>query len=367
MSTRPTLTRLTHVRPGSEELETIADALSGARKIVAIAGAGISTAAGIPDFRSSGGLYANGALFEEAAFFDSRRAQLLKTALRIRDRAADCEPTETHRWLASLRRKLLRCYTQNVDMLEAKAGLVTGLGRRFDCVPLHGSLSNLKCHLCHERYEWQDYRRHIEDYIIEDSDTKDGNDEDELTLPLPCPRCNFRFEARKEAGMRLPPIGQLRPSMVMLDETHPQGEEIAHLTRGDELSSPDLLLVLGTSLKVDGPKNLLRQFVRPVRGQGGKIIYVNKSKPPSDCSALIDYWVQWDVDKWVRDLKGRQGQSRTGMRRGSTRRAPRRDRTCGASRRDRILSPKTRTLPDFGDIGAPQEPFGSRGNPIPLD
>ncbi|KAK0621234.1 hypothetical protein B0T17DRAFT_617706 [Bombardia bombarda] len=126
------------------------------------------------DFRSAGGLYADGALFEEAAFIDSRRAQLLKTALRIRDRAADSEPTETRRWLASLRCKLLRCYTQNVDMLEAKAGLVTGLGRRFDCVPLHGSLANLKCHLCHEAYEWQDYRCHIEE-----SDTEDGYGEDD--------------------------------------------------------------------------------------------------------------------------------------------------------------------------------------------
>jgi NAD-dependent histone deacetylase SIR2 len=274
---------------------------------------------------------------------------------------------ETHKWLASLRRKLLRCYTQNVDMLKAKAGLVTGLGRRFDCVPLHGSLANLKCHLCHEAYEWEDYRCHIEDYIAEDCDTEDGNDEDDLTLPLPCPRCNFHFEARKEAGMRLLPIGQLRPSMVMLDEIHPQGEEIAHLIRGDELSSPDLLLMLGTSLEVDGPKKLLRQFVRPVRRQGGKIIYVNRLKPPSDCSTLIDYWVQWEVDEWVRDLKGRQDQSGTGMRRGSARGMPRKDRVCRASRRDRILLPKTRILPDFGDIGGPPELPGTRGNPVLLD
>ena len=64
--------------------------------------------------------------------------------------------------------------------------------------------------------------------------------------------------------MQLLPIGQLRPGMIMLDETYPQGGEIVHLARGDKLASPDLLLVLGTSLKVDGPKRLLRQFAWPV-------------------------------------------------------------------------------------------------------
>jgi thiamine pyrophosphate-dependent acetolactate synthase large subunit-like protein len=45
MTRRPTLIRLT---PGSQELQTIADTLSHARKVLVIAGAGIITAAGIP-------------------------------------------------------------------------------------------------------------------------------------------------------------------------------------------------------------------------------------------------------------------------------------------------------------------------------
>ncbi|KAJ2970097.1 hypothetical protein NUW58_g9802 [Xylaria curta] len=140
----------------------------------------------------------------------------------------------------------------------------------------------------------------------------------------------------RQLGKRLLPIGQLRPSMVMLDEANPKGEEIAYLAHIDELARPDLLLVLGTSLKVDGPKRLLRQFARSIRRQGGKVIYVNLSKPPSDCSAFVDYWVEWVIDEWVRDLKARQGQPGTGIRRGRARRAPR-------------------------------GPLGSKGNPIPLD
>lgn len=107
-------------------------------------------------------------------------------------------------------------------------------------------------------YEWQDYRSDIKDYNIKGYNTEDGNNKDELTLPLSYRQCNIRFKARKAAGMQLLPVGQLRPGMVILNETHPQGEEIANLIRGDKLSSPDLLLMLGISLKVDGPKKLLR-------------------------------------------------------------------------------------------------------------
>lgn len=99
-------------------------------------------------------------------------------------------------------------------------------------------------------------------------------------------------------------IGQLMLSMIMLDQVHPEGEEITHIACCDELSHPDLLLVLGTSLKVEGLKRLVRQFVRPVKGHGGKVIFVNQTKPPSDFNGPIDCWVQWEVvDEWVQDLK----------------------------------------------------------------
>ena len=172
---------------------------------------------------------------------------------------------------------------------------------------MHGSLANLECHLCHEAYQWDDYRRDIEDHKMEE-----GGEDD--CLRLPCPRCNGRCEARKKAGMRPLPIGQLRPSMIMLGQAHPDGDEIAHLARCDGSAGPDLLLVLGTSLKVDGPKRLFQQFARRVRKQAGKVIYVNLSEPPSKCSTFIDYWVKWDVEEWVQDLKGKQDHPGTRVR-----------------------------------------------------
>src|SRR3569833_1007907 len=170
-------------------------------------------------------------------------------------------------------------------MLETKADLTTGLGQRFNCIPLHGSLTNLEYHLCHEAYQWKDYHCIIEGCNVENE------------LKLPCPQYNGRSEARKKAGMRPLPIRQLQPSMVMLNQTHPQSDKIAHLARNDGTASPDLLLILDTNLKIHRPKSLFTQFARQIRGQGGKIIYVNRSKPPNDCSALIDYWIQWDVDE----------------------------------------------------------------------
>jgi NAD-dependent histone deacetylase SIR2 len=243
------------------------------------------------------GLYADGKLFSEAAFRDTtERVQLLQKALYLRDLAVDCKPTLTHAWLASLGSQLLRLYTQNVDMLEDQAGLRTGLGQQSNCVQLHGTVASLECYLCHERYGWEDFR-----------------DDINLGRDLLCPKCTKRSKDRESAGKRRHTIGQLRPSMVMLDGPQPQGAEIAELVEDDCAADPQAFLILGTSLKVDGPKTLARQFARQVRACGGTVIYVNRSKPTSAWDNLIDYWVEWTCDAWVGDLLRRQGtlQSKT--------------------------------------------------------
>lgn len=104
------------------------------QNIICMVGAGLSTAAGIPDFRSPGtGLYANlqrynlpepEAIFHldyfrrsPDAFYDLAR-ELWPTGKKY-------VPTRAHHFLAMLQRRgqLLRCYTQNIDMLEQLAGL----------------------------------------------------------------------------------------------------------------------------------------------------------------------------------------------------------------------------------------------------
>jgi NAD-dependent histone deacetylase SIR2 len=92
----------------------------------------------------------------------------------------------------------------------------------------------------------------------------------------------------------------------MLDEGHPQGDVIGSIIRRDCAARTRVLLILGTSLKVDGPRRLATQFARQIRRRGGKVVYVNRTEPGSAWRNLIDYWVRWDCDLWVADLVLRQ-------------------------------------------------------------
>jgi hypothetical protein len=91
-----------------------------------------------------------------------------------------------------------------------------------------------------------------------------------------------------------------------LGEDHWQGERIAELINHDQSAGPDVLLILGTSLKVSGPRNLARLFARAVGANGGRVAYVNLSRPSrKDWGSLVDYWVEWECDKWVGDVTKR--------------------------------------------------------------
>lgn len=204
--------------------------------------------------------------------------------------ASGCEPTEAHKSLVAMHNvgRLLRCYTQNIDLLEEKAGLSTGSGEdSADCVTLHGSHRFLRCCLCHCRLPWETF------------------DESAIAgLDLPCPQCKNLSAEREKAGKRRLPIGQLMPDIVRLGQAdHPDGETIARQSLRDEHARPDFLLVLGTSLKVDGPKRLVRQFAKAVRLNEGTVVYVDLQKPRLELTRLFDYCVQWDCNSFFRSLK----------------------------------------------------------------
>ena len=97
-----------------------------------MAGAGISVSAGIPDFRSPGtGLYDNLEKYDlpnpqsifELSYFRERPDAFYMLAKELWP--DNFEPTPTHRFIALLHSKglLKRCFTQNIDSLEASAGI----------------------------------------------------------------------------------------------------------------------------------------------------------------------------------------------------------------------------------------------------
>lgn len=148
---------------------------------------------------------------------EQTRRQSQRSALALRNLTTSKEPTDTHRFLIDLRNagKLIRCYTQNIDMLEEKVGLATDLDQdRVDCVQLHGSLRQLRCTYCSETYHWNGFETQIEQGYG----------------PL-CPACTVFSNDRIATGKRQAPIGMLLPDFTRTGQEHIYAERIAELAR----------------------------------------------------------------------------------------------------------------------------------------
>jgi len=106
-------------------------------------------------------------------------------------------------------------------------------------------------------------------------------------------------ESRIRRSAREVTVGSLRPSIVLYDEPHPHGEEIGDLQAYDLKRSPDLLLVMGTSLKVHGLKLVVREFAKAVHARKGLVVFVNLTPPTKEWEDIIDIHVAGETDAWV--------------------------------------------------------------------
>ncbi|KAK3401597.1 DHS-like NAD/FAD-binding domain-containing protein [Sordaria brevicollis] len=118
--------------------------LASANRILAICGAGLSAASGLPTFRGAGGLWRNYEATDLAtpeAFAEDPGLVWLFYAYR-RHMALQVQPNAGHYALAELAKKNpnVLCLTQNVDNLSPRAGHPPSQLRT-----LHGSLFTLKC------------------------------------------------------------------------------------------------------------------------------------------------------------------------------------------------------------------------------
>lgn len=315
------LTAISKLDPEDKTLQQINRLLSRSRRMIVLTGAGISCNAGIPDFRSSSGLYdlvkkqfpelplmSGQEMFDISLFRDELKISAFATFMeKLYSSVQMASPTKTHKFIAHLkdRSKLLRCYTQNIDGLEENLGLemsksdtdglaTTGFNSRwknYDVVQLHGDLKSLACTRCFQVFEWSRYwcrsfRR--------------GE------LPT-CPTCEAQSFKRLQQGKRQTGIaGFLRPNVVLYGENHPACELIAQgLNLDVQRGRPDFFIVMGTSLKVDGVKRVVRQISKQVHERGGIVILVNKTTiGDSSWNGVIDYQIMCDCDDWVEYLEG---------------------------------------------------------------
>ena len=137
----------------AEQLQQLKGILARAKRIVFLGGAGVSTESGIPDFRSSDGVYSAMKQYGHAPevllshtfflshteeFFAYYRANLLHPK---------AQPNDAHRALARLESegKLAAVVTQNIDGLHQKAG-------SKNVLELHGSVHRNRCMNCGKTY-----------------------------------------------------------------------------------------------------------------------------------------------------------------------------------------------------------------------
>jgi NAD+-dependent protein deacetylase SIR2 len=286
----------------TQALETLLQALRKRRKIVVIAGAGISVAAGIPDFRSSHGLFrslraehklksSGKELFDASVYKDDSSTSSFHDMVRkLSVLSQDAKPTAFHRLLARLSQegRLLRLYTQNVDGLESKLPpLVTEVPLRHKApwpktIQLHGGLEKMMCQKC----------RQISDF---DQQLFQGS------VPPHCPECLTRDNIRTEhAGKRSHGVGRLRPRIVLYNEHNPDDEAIGAVTTADFRTRPDAVIVVGTSMKIPAVRRITAEMCKIVRDRkDGTTIWINHDPEPTgkdleDCWDLI---VKADADE----------------------------------------------------------------------
>ena len=130
----------------------LGDMIAAAKVIVPFTGAGISTEAGIPDFRSPGGLWTRNRPidFQEFVASQDARDEAWRRRFAMQETFAAARPSRGHRALAALYRagKIPAVITQNIDNLHQDSGFAPD-----HVVELHGNTTYARCIGCGQRYE----------------------------------------------------------------------------------------------------------------------------------------------------------------------------------------------------------------------
>jgi NAD-dependent deacetylase len=135
-----------------EGRERFAALVGEARCLVPFTGAGLSTDAGIPDFRSPGGLWTKNKPigFEDFLASAEARREAWRRRFAMEEVFGGAEPTSGHRAVASWVRegRAPAVITQNIDNLHQDSGL-----DEDEVVEIHGNTTFATCLVCGLRHE----------------------------------------------------------------------------------------------------------------------------------------------------------------------------------------------------------------------
>lgn len=224
-----------------DTIQRTAKAIANSGSTVALTGAGISVASGIPPFRGKGGLWEkyNPEEYAHVESFRSNPERVWEMLKEMIDTIRPARPNPAHYALAELEDMgfLKGIITGNVDHLHQTAG------NRY-VFELHGNNNGLFCMKCGKTYP-------IERYLEE--------------MPPPC-HCGY----------------PLRPDVVLF------GEQLPQKVLADSFalaSSCDLMLVVGTSSVVSPMSHM------PVVAREGGAHLVEINLEETDFGMFISDWI----------------------------------------------------------------------------
>ena len=250
------------------------DAIDRAREIIAqgsritvLTGAGISTDAGIPDFRGPQGVWTKNPKAERmstlSAYIGDREVRELAWQSRMRSPVWEAQPTRGHHALVELERAgmLHAIVTQNIDRLHHKAG--NDPSRIYE---VHGNALSTVCWSCGDVREMTEA---IERVRAGESDPA-------------CVLCN----------------GILKSTTILFEESLVQ-----HVIEGAMRSAEecDVLLAVGSTLSVYPAA----YAVPRAKSAGARVVIVNGS--PTEMDGAADVVVQGSISEILPALVGWTG------------------------------------------------------------
>lgn len=237
-----------------DSIAKLKEIMENISNIVFFGGAGVSTESGIPDFRSTDGLYNQTYDYPPETIlshsFFMRNTGEFYRFYRDKMLCLTAKPNAAHKKLAELEEKgkLRAVITQNIDGLHQMAG-------SREVLELHGSVHRNYCMKCGKFYDAA-YMLHSEGV----------------------PRC--------ECG------GVIKPDVVLYEE----GLDNNILSRSVQyISNADVLIIGGTSLVVYPAAGLVDYY------RGSKLVVINKSVTPRDKNA--DLVVQGSIGEILSQIR----------------------------------------------------------------